>query len=132
MGVAEILIVLAVLVVLLLVFGGRRTRPAPTPVAVALPAELQARVRDLYGRDQRIRAIKELREATSLSLRDAKRTADALAAGRTYPVPRPPLDLATRARALLDAGRHTDAVTLVTTETGLTPTQAESFLRSLP
>lgn len=139
MGIWEIAILLAALGVLLLLMSRRagRGRPAPPPgmVTVTLPAALQDRIRDLCARDQRIRAVKELREATGLTLLEAKRATDAIAAGRHLPTPpadrRPPADLADRARALLAAGQEPQAVDLVTAETGMTPTEATTFVRSL-
>lgn len=140
MGVAELVILLLVVAVLLLVASRvaarGSTRPAAVPLStVAVPAELQARIRDLCQRDQRIGAIKELRAATGLGLLDAKNATDAIAAGRPLPTPpadrRPPADLATRARDLLAAGQEVQAVHLVTTETGMSLPDAETFVRSL-
>lgn len=43
----------------------------------------------------------------------------------------PPTDLADRARTLVAAGRHDEAVRLVTGETGMSPPEATAFLRAL-
>jgi len=47
--------------------------------SLGLPAEIEARVRELVGQDQRISAIKLLREHTGLGLKEAKDAVDALA-----------------------------------------------------
>jgi Ribosomal protein L7/L12 C-terminal domain len=133
-----------VAVFLVLLFGvllatrSRSERPAgpPAPV-VPLPAELQFRVRQLVAEDKKIHAIKEVREALGLSLLDAKNAVDALADGRSVPVPGRPVpevgrsDLADRARTLAAAGRHDEAVRLVADETGMSAPEAEAFLRAL-
>lgn len=139
-GAPELLILLAVLVVLvgvvvavgLLARGRTPAPPRPLP-EVPLPVELQSRLRTLSAQGQKIQAIKELREATGLSLLDAKNTVDAIAAGGTRPVPAAPprADLAYRARSLAAAGRQDEAVRLVGAETGMSAPEATAFLRSL-
>lgn len=134
LGPTELLILLVLLAVLLLVVR-TRTRPkkaeAPSGRASStpVPAELQSRIRTLSAADQRIQAIKLLRQETGLSLLDAKNAVDAIAAGKVLPVAAPPL--ADRARSLLDAGREDEAVRLVATETGMTTPEATTFVRTL-
>jgi large subunit ribosomal protein L7/L12 len=146
-GVGEIVVlVLVVLVLLVVVRVARRPgrdRP-PRPVTTPVSAQLQARVRELTGAGQRIQAVKELREATGLSLLDAKNAVDAIAAGASLPVAPPAEsasagsasgdprgDLAYRARSLAGAGREADAVRLVADETGMSAPEAEAFVRAL-
>jgi large subunit ribosomal protein L7/L12 len=141
-------IVVALLVLLVIVLVVTRTgRPArearpPAPV-VPLPADLQARVRQLVGEGKKILAIKEVREVLGLSLVDAKNAVDAIADGRSLPTAGPALgpapgpapravpDLADRARALAAAGRHDEAVRLVAAETGMSAPEAGAFIRAL-
>ncbi|HEV7654455.1 MAG TPA: hypothetical protein VGP36_06930 [Mycobacteriales bacterium] len=152
MGVGEIVVLVLVVLVLLVVVRVAR-RPGrdspPRPVTTPVSAQLQARVRELTGAGQRIQAVKELREATGLSLLDAKNAVDAIAAGASLPVA-PPAgsasagsasagsasgdprgDLAYRARSLAGAGREADAVRLVADETGMSAPEAEAFVRAL-
>ena len=136
-----LLVILAVIVVLVRV-AGREKKPKPARVVTtAVPAELQSRIRTLAAAGQRIQAIKLLREATGLSLADAKKAVDAIAAGGTLPTPgpdpayrsapEPRADLAYRARSLVSAGRQDEAVRLVATETGMSAPEAETFVRAL-
>ena len=128
LGPTELLILLAVAVVLLLAVrtlgrsDARSGRPrSGTRVVSALAAA-----------DQRIQAIKELREASGLSRLDAKNAVDAIAAGAVLPTPeRARADLAYRARSLLSAGREDEAVRLVATETGMSAPEAAAFVRAL-
>jgi large subunit ribosomal protein L7/L12 len=138
-GVAEVVIVLAVLLTLVLV-AGQRGKQAKVPVRrlehVALPVELQLRVRQLDAEGRRITAIKELREATGLGLADAKRAVEQIAAGGSFPTPgsapvRPGPTLADRVRPLVAAGREDEAARVVATETGLTGPEAAAFVRAL-
>lgn len=149
LGVPELLILVAVVVVLLLAVrllgragraardrtGGtpRAGRAAPRPLTVAIPAELQSRLRALAAADQRIQAIKLLREETGLGLLEAKHAVDAIAAGTVLPTPGPAprADLAYRARSLVSEGREADAVRLVATETGMSAPEATTFVRAL-
>jgi hypothetical protein len=134
LGPTELLVLLVVLLGILLAVR-LRARPAKGagPSAAALrtpvPAELQSRIRTLAAADQRITAIKLLREATGLSLLDAKNAVDAIAAGSALPVAAPPL--ADRARSLLSAGREEEAVRLVAAETGMSAPEATTFIRAL-
>ncbi len=140
MGVAELVIVLAVLAVLLALIartrsGSRPPRPVVLP-SVPLPAELQSHLRAMTGQGQRIQAVRTLREATGLSLLDAKNVVDAIAAGRSLPTPAgdpggPRADLAYRARTLAAAGREDEAVRVVAAETGMSAPEATAFVRAL-
>lgn len=138
LGPTELLILAAVLVVIVVLMrvlsragGGARSGGAPEPTGpgTPIPAELQSRIRTLAAQGQRIQAIKMLREATGLSLLDAKNAVDAIAAGNALPTARP--DLAYRARSLAAAGRADEAVRLVATETGMSAPEATVFIRAL-
>jgi large subunit ribosomal protein L7/L12 len=143
LGPTELLVLLAILAVMVVMVrvAGREKKPdRPKParvVSTAVPAELQSRIRTLAAADQRIQAIKLLREATGLGLLDAKNAVDAIAAGRALPTPDAPRatasrpDLADRARSLANAGRQDEAVRLVATETGMSAPEAETFVRAL-
>ena len=53
-------------------------QPASMPVNGTLPPEVEAQVNDLLRNDQLIQAIKLVREATGLGLREAKDLAEAM------------------------------------------------------
>lgn len=144
-GVPELGILLLLVVVVVVLVGVTRSRggprppvpPSPRVLSTPIPAELQSRVRELAAQDQRIRAIKELRQATGLGLKEAKDVADAIAAGGVLPVPGGPgrpaarPDLAYRARTLAGAGQEGEAVRLVVAETGMSAPEASAFVRAL-
>lgn len=132
LGSTELLVLLAILAVILVMvrMSGRADKPpSGRAFSTPVPAELQSRIRTLAAADQRIQAIKLLRQATGLGLLDAKNAVDAIAAGRVLPVSAAPL--ADRARSLVSAGREDEAVRLVATETGMSAPEAETFVRSL-
>ncbi|MCT9933076.1 ribosomal protein L7/L12 [Planotetraspora sp. A-T 1434] len=110
---------------------GWRSATLPPPVS----ADLQNHVRHLYAAGRKIEAIKVIREATGLGLREAKTLAEALASGQVIPAvpvgdPARP-DLASRARQLKAAGRAEQAVFLVRGETGMGQSEAEAFIEAL-
>ncbi|MGI5227594.1 ribosomal protein L7/L12 [Actinoallomurus sp. CA-142502] len=114
--------------------GSRQATPGVYP-PMALPADLQLRVRALLGENKPILAVKEVRQATGLGLADAKRLVDALKSG---PLPEPAPyapgghgNVADRARHLRDAGDLPGAVSLVQTETGMSAADAERFVAAL-
>ncbi|MFB9837044.1 hypothetical protein [Actinoallomurus acaciae] len=136
----ELLAVLVVLVAVLAILTGlarglsRQTAPREFP-PMALPAEMQARVRALLGENKPVLAVKEVRQATGLGLVDAKRIVDALKSG---PLPEPMSyapgghgSIADRARDMRNAGDFTGAVSLVRTETGMSAADAERFVSTL-
>lgn len=128
---------------------GKANRPSPPPrFGMTLPADLQERVRVLVEQRRAIEAIKEVRQRTGLSLKDAKELVDAVRDGRlpsgtgeygsaavgwSVPEGNGPegRSLADRARALRDAGDHDGAVTLVCSETGMSRHEAERFVGTL-
>jgi hypothetical protein len=134
-----LLLVGAVLV--LLVALGIVNRPGGTarPPAGPVTAETLERVRSLADQGQKITAIKELRIATGLGLREAKETVEAMQEGR--PTPHLPIaasggrlsggSLAERAAALRAAGDHSGAIALVRAETGMTEGDAMRFVAAL-
>lgn len=139
-GPTELLIILVVLGVLLALAGrvaaARRTavRPPPLRPTIALPAELQSHLRTMAAQGKKIQAIKQLREATGLSLVDAKNAVDTIAAGSSLPTPggtAPRSDLAYRARVLAAEGREDEAARVVAAETGMSGPEATAFVRAL-
>lgn len=153
---SDLLIVLVVSAVIVLVMIGIRASnrakaavPAsPDPRREALlrsPLDpvLVKRVIDLCTSGKKIQAIKELREATGLGLREAKDLVDAIDAGhrpanlvqgeviaeRITPARQP--DLADRARKLREAGQEVNAIRLVCDETGMGLLDAQKFVRAL-
>lgn len=114
--------------------GSRQATPRAFP-PMALPADLQLRVRSLLGENKPILAVKEVRQATGLGLVDAKQIVDTLKSG---PLPEPMSyapgghgSVADRARGMRDAGDFTGAVSLVRTETGMSAADAERFVSTL-
>jgi hypothetical protein len=136
LGVFGAVILVAVCAMALAVGKGVQNRPVTTPAVV--PAELQARVRTLLGQHRAIHAIREVREATGLGLKEAKDVVDALRSGPLpYPNAPGPYEggargsLAERVRPLRDGGDLADAVALVWAETGMTQREAERFVSLL-
>ena len=122
-------------------------RPAPGPGAAARARALPPRVREQAGRlvAQRrlVHAIKVIREGTGMGLREAKETAEALAADPSGGAPPDPYaagpsgttagrgDLATRVRALRADDRTGEAIELVAAETGMSLVDATRFVESV-
>jgi hypothetical protein len=115
---------------------------AGAPAAGKVPtAQAMERVRALSDQGQKITAIKELRIATGLGLKEAKETVEAMQEGR--PTPHLPMaalspggspgegSLAERASALRAAGDYSGAVALVRAETGMTDGDAMRFIAAL-
>ncbi len=73
------LISLAVLVIPFLAIR-RAARNRVDPTKVSIDAAVAARVRELCAQDKKVEAVKELRAATGLALRDAMVIVDKLAA----------------------------------------------------
>ncbi|MEU7901009.1 ribosomal protein L7/L12 [Nonomuraea sp. NPDC049152] len=150
-GVAELLIILAVIAVIvllaILIIGAAvrvSRRPATAPpmqpmMRPTAPHDLEGALRDLIAGGRQIQAIKLLRQHTGLGLKQAKDVVDAIAAGHGHPMfaglRRPPAgarpDLATRVRELKSAGRTEQAVHLVIGETGMGQSEAEAFVQAL-
>jgi large subunit ribosomal protein L7/L12 len=136
LGVFGAAILAAVSAMVVAVGMGVHSRPTTRPAPV--PAELQARVRTLLRQHSAIHAIREVREATGLGLREAGDVVEALR-GRPSPPEHAPGpyeggargSLADRARRLRDGGDLADAVALVCAETGMTQREAERFVSAL-
>ncbi len=140
---------------------GQAGRPARTNTARILNQPVDpmvvAVVVALLGQNKKIKAVKELRDATRLDLADAKALVEAIAAGHRPPTvvlrgdavdvtPSPatpeadktdeardssPADLAARARSLRSQGLEIEAVSLVRAETGMDLADAQRFVRAL-
>lgn len=130
-----------IVVVFVVVAAARRpeARPAVTPAfpgtAPPISADLRDRVRALCAQNQKIHAIKLIRQETGLGLKESKYLAEALHAGRIPPGLQPGTaqrpDLASRVRELKAAGRTEQAIFLVRGETGMNQTEAEAFINTL-
>ncbi|MBC9006232.1 50S ribosomal protein L7/L12 [Micromonospora aurantiaca] len=131
------LAVALVVVVLLLLLVLRRDRPRDL-VAPDRPAgDGQAEVLRLASAGRTVEAVKVLREQTGLSLLDAKRAVDALAAGGSWP-PGPPapgkgVDEAVRAEAarLLYRGKKIQAIKVVREHTHMSLADAKRYVEGL-
>jgi hypothetical protein len=71
-------VVLAALIAMIIV-GARRSRSRIDPTNVSIDPALAGRVRDLMAKGDKVKAVKELREATGLGLGDAIRIAEKMA-----------------------------------------------------
>ncbi|MEU8068447.1 50S ribosomal protein L7/L12 [Micromonospora sp. NPDC048169] len=130
------LAVALVVVVLLLLLVLRRDRPRDL-VAADRPAGGQAEVLRLIHAGRQVEAVKVMREQTGLSLLDAKRAVDALAAGGTWPpgapAPGKGVDEAVRAEAarLLHRGKKIQAIKVVREHTHMSLADAKRYVESL-
>ncbi|WP_329258955.1 hypothetical protein OG417_21725 [Actinoallomurus sp. NBC_01490] len=129
------LVLLVAIISVGLARGGRGQAAPGAHPPMALPADLQVRVRALLGENKPVLAVKEVRQATGLGLVDAKRIVDALKSGPLpEPLPYAPGgqgSVADRARTMRDAGDLAGAVSLVQTETGMSAADAERFVSTL-
>ncbi|MFG3681593.1 50S ribosomal protein L7/L12 [Micromonospora chalcea] len=131
------LAVALVVVVFLLLLVLRRDRPRDL-VAPDRPAgDGQAEVLRLARAGRTVEAVKVLREQTGLSLLDAKRAVDVLAAGGTWspgaPGPGTVVDDAVRAEAarLLRRGKKIQAVKVVREHTHMSLADAKRYVEGL-
>jgi large subunit ribosomal protein L7/L12 len=106
---------------------------SPPPEPHELPAvreeDLERIIPELQ-RGRKIQAIKELRLATGMGLKQAKDYVEAMEAGRQVPTISS-ASLADRARELRGAGRPAAALELIASETGMTEPEAARFLDCL-
>jgi ribosomal protein L7/L12 len=101
-----------------------RTAVAAPRTVRTIGPETQARLLELVAQGKKIQAIKDLRAATGLGLKEAKDAVDAMAAGHDISgVILPRLDVPAtteeRARELIAQGRKIQAIKLIRAETGL-------------
>jgi ribosomal protein L7/L12 len=124
-GVAIVVLAVAIVVTLVAGRAGRaRTPSVPVPRPPLDPATEQA-VSDLIARERKIEAIKRLRDATGMGLRDAKEWVEAWASDGTATPPAAQAadpavleTLAVEARAVRDAAGAISAIRLVRDRTG--------------
>jgi ribosomal protein L7/L12 len=106
-----------VVVLLLAMLLARRTNTGVDPTQLLLDPELVNKVRALAQQNQKLAAIKMLREGTpGLGLGSAKVMVDRMAAGRTTEVPADsdvPPDVQAQARSLRDEGDTIAAIRLI-------------------
>jgi hypothetical protein len=115
--------------------AANRHPPPSLPVQpIRVPGAAMDTIRSYLQQGRKINAIKELRQATGLGLREAKEAVEAIEAGREVPY----LDLresggslAARARRHKAAGDFSAAVVLVKAETGMTEAEATEFVTAL-
>jgi ribosomal protein L7/L12 len=108
---------------------------APRPVRAVDP-QTQVRLTELVEQGNKIQAIKDLRAATGLGLREAMNAVDAIAAGHNVSgvlLPHRDVPAATeeRARELIAQGRRIQAVMLVGEEMGLGLEEAKNVVDCL-
>ena len=110
-------------------FFDRFRNSEPEPVRAELTREGYEEVLDLLRADNKILAIKRIRELTGMGLLEAKNLSEAIEAGRWAPAPDG--SLADRVRELVAEDRVADAVRMVAQETGMTEDEASRFIGSL-
>lgn len=130
-------LVAALVVVVLVLLVLRRGRPRDLVAPDRPAADGQAEVLRLARAGRTVEAVKVLRAQTALSLLDAKRVVDLLAAGGTWspgvPVPGANVDDAVRAEAarLLHRGRKIQAIKVVREHTNLSLADAKRYVERL-
>lgn len=142
-----ILVLLSVLALRRPADDGARAAAGAAPAARPVPPEVEARARELLARDQKIHAIRIVREATGMGLKEAKDWVEALphrpaggtARGAPPSVadPRLALDIVppgveADARALVAGGQAIAAIKLVREFTGLGLKEAKEWVDALP
>jgi ribosomal protein L7/L12 len=118
-----------------------RLPPAALPPSVsaagALDTDMQRELSALVAQGRKIEAIKRVREATGLGLKEAKDYVEALAAGAPVAVPAAPpvhtstADVEDELRALLARGQKIEAIKRVREATGLGLKEAKDYVEAL-
>jgi large subunit ribosomal protein L7/L12 len=103
----------------------------PGPERAELDRAGYEEVLGLIRADQKIAAVKRVRELTGMGLVEAKDRADAIDEGRWAPTRAPDRSLADRVRELLARDSAADAVRMVAEETGMTQDEAARFVGTL-
>jgi len=136
------LVVVVVLVLIGFVMINRRTvRSRVDPTDVTISSELAREVQDLYLKNKKLEAVKELRAATGLGLADAVRIADKLGAAGKPGAAAQPAALGTAAdigpdhqdelRSLVAAGQQIQAIKKVRELTGMGLKDATDYVDRL-
>lgn len=139
-----VVVIVAAALVALVIVGRRSARSRVDPTQVSIDAALAGRVRELYAKGDRLKAVKELREATGLQLADAIRIADKLGAGAKKGQPSPTLDKTAKLydsnigpdneaaiRSLLADGNKIGAIKLLRELTGMGLEDAKRSIDSM-
>jgi endonuclease V-like protein UPF0215 family len=137
---AKIILVLAVVVVLVVLWGRVMGRKDPDRPLVGLTDGVRAKVSREISAGHKINAIKIYREATGAPLADAKRAVDSWFVPGQGPGVRDAAASFTEGRRtdegrariseLILAGRREDAMTLYAEATGASSTEAQAIIRS--
>jgi ribosomal protein L7/L12 len=118
----QIVLGVAIALVVFVVVRALRRRPAAGPPPEPLSGDLDTRLRTLVAAGRKIHAIKELRQHSQLSLKDAKDYVEALERTGEPPVRRPVEgvreETLAEARALVAAGKAILAVKTIRDATG--------------
>ena len=140
MSPAKVILVLAVVVVLVVLWGRVMGRKDPDRELVGLTDAVRARVSREISAGHKINAIKIYREATGAPLADAKRAVDAWFVPGQGPGVRDAAASWTEGRLtdegrariseLILAGRREDAMTVYAEATGATSSEAQAIIRS--
>jgi len=143
MGWAEVVIVALVIVIALLFLLNRAARPlaSPSPPAVrpALDAHAAQQITELVSAGKKIEAVKQLRAATGLGLREAKNWIDHWDGGASAREASPTTEdsavdqhvLAVEARAVRQASGAITAIKFVRERTGWGLAEAKEFVDRL-
>lgn len=104
-----IVVIVGAILVALVIVGTRSARSRVDPTQVSIDAALATKVRDLYAKGDKMRAVKELREATGLGLADAVRIADKLGGAGKPKTAGPSMVKATTGSVAADIGPDNEA-----------------------
>ncbi len=142
--VAGILVVLLVIGIAVGQAVNRADNDGVAPLPPAAPADLAERVQTLLRQGKKIQAVKEVRMARSMGLKQAKELVEAIESGaaRTIGYPAaapaaatssapPAADLATAARQIRDSQGPIHAIKYVRLQTGMGLAEAKTFVEAL-
>lgn len=138
-GVVIVVLAGAVVVSLVVQWRGRRSELPMPSVPPALEADAVGVISDLVARGRRVEAIRALREATGLGLRESKEWVDAWEPGSTAPLPTsarsahgpsPAVldELAAQTRALRQSAGLVEAVRHVRSRTGWGLAESKAYV----
>lgn len=128
-----------------IVVGARRSRSRVDPTQVTIDPALAGRIRTLTAKGDKLKAVKELREATGLGLGDAVRIVEKMAESGKQRAGQKPADdrggdrvLAAigpdhidELRALVGSGQQIQAIKIVRELTGMGLKEAKEFVDAL-
>lgn len=123
---------------LLLALANRPSRSEVPAMPLSQLAHLDPELQALIAQDKKIEAIKRVREAGKVSLKEAKDYVESLAMGKTSPMtdlPTPTMPptpaLKAKVRELLAAGKKIEAIKMVRDESGMGLKEAKEYVEAI-